>query len=302
MATDRLMPPDEPPTAAPDNPGVAQSQHRSQSPPWPAPLAAPPTTPAPTASSGELFRQITGPVPRGTWTVMFASALFGAILGGVITGKVTPNYEAVALVQGSPARLDPSSLSQEDDRYAQTEAAYARLAEPEITAAISERTDQEGLTAAEVSLVAGTTILRFTGSGDTAQAAADAANISAETYVEMWRARSATALTESLALVDQNLAATTDPNATASDPNAAATDTNTLLTEQRAVLDTQLSAVQAIQRVVQPASAGTAEQTAGYSTGLMLGGLAGLTLGVGVLLWRRRPAPSEHPHLDQVTP
>lgn len=296
MASEHLtMPPDEPLTPVTSTAAEPQTRLPTGPASWPPPGAS--TAPGDTTDFGNGGNRVGtfGSLPRGSWALMFASALLGAVLGGVLTSRVTPNYEAVALVQGAPARLDPSSLNQEDDRYAQTEAAYAQLAEPEINAAIAERTDEEGLAAAEVSLVAGTTIMRFTGSGDTAQAAADAANISAETYVELWRARSATALTESLALVNQNI---TVP----ADPNSATADTNSVLAEQRAVLDTQLAAVQSMQRVVKPAAAETAEKTAGYTTGVILGGLLGLTVGVGVPVWRRRPERSAHPNLDQVAP
>lgn len=202
-----------------------------------------------------------------------ASALLGAILGGVITGRISPHYTAVTLVQGAPARLDPSSLTQEDDRYAQTEAAYAGLVEPEIAAALADQEQLSGARAAEVSVVPGTTILRFTAAGDTAEEAVTAANISAETYVEAWRERSTAALTESLAVLDRTQVDPAQPSP--------------LLAEQRALLDTQLTAVQSLQRVVKPASAATSEQGAGFVTGAILGALVGLTAGLLLVLWAR---------------
>jgi hypothetical protein len=206
------------------------------------------------------------------WAFLGLVTFLGAVLGAVISHQFSPGFTAVTLVQGAPARLDPGALTQEDDRYVQTEAAYAGLADSEITEALSTQLGRADVGAADVTVVPGTTILRFVGSGETSQLAADVANISAQTYVQAWRTRMSTALTESLAVIDA----------------AAAESTTGLLVDQRTTLDTQLEAVQELQRIVQPASAQTAQATSNYAPGFILGALAGATLGLMALLWYRR--------------
>lgn len=217
--------------------------------------------------------EVGGMPTRGSWMVVFASALLGAVLGGLFTGLLTPPFTSVTLVQGAPARLNPSFLTPDDDRYAQTEAAYAGLEEGAVTALLQERTKDSTLQAAEVSLIPGTTILRFTATGETAQAAADAANISAEAYVEAWRQRTSAALTESLALLDQALAVPSEGNAA--------------LVAERTELVTQLAAVQSQQRVVKSASTEGKQGVAAYAPGAIIGGLVGAAAGLSWVLWRR---------------
>lgn len=243
---------------------------------WPEPflveMPAEGTAPEVSEAPAKADTRPTGLPPRSS-ALLMASALLGAVLGGLVSGQVTPDFTAVALVQGSPARLNPSTLSQEDDRYAQTEAAYARLAEAEVADALAERL-AGGARPAEVSVVPGTTILRFTGAGSTAEAAADAANISAETYVTGWRNRTTDALTASLEVIDAAL--------------ASPADNSDSLTEQRAELDAQLATVQAVERVVEPATADKSQHTSGIVSGSLLGALAGATAGLAGLLWHRR--------------
>lgn len=218
--------------------------------------------------------ELGGMPSRGSWMVVFGTTLLGAVLGGLLAGVFTPPFTSVALVQGAPARLDPSFLTPDDDRYAQTEAAYADLEEAAVTAAVQERVNDATVQAADVSVVPGTTILRFTASGATAQAAADAANISAQAYVDTWRQRTSAALTESLALLDQALAVPAEGNDS--------------LAIARAELVTQLAAVQATERVVKPATPQASRSASSVAVGAILGGLVGAALGLLWLLRRRR--------------
>lgn len=210
----------------------------------------------------------------GMWMLLSALVVVGAVIGGLVTGLTGPTYTAVTLVQGAPARLDPGALTQEDDRYVQTEAAFAGLSEGEIGTALVEQLARPDVTPATVTVVPGTTILRFVGTGDSAQEAADVANISAQAYVTGWRSRMSTALIESIAVIDSAA--------------ASATDNSGQLGDQRAILGTQLEAVQSLQRIVQPATAQTSEPTANYAAGAVLGGLVGATCGLVALLWWRR--------------
>lgn len=219
--------------------------------------------------------ELGGMPTRGPWMVVFAATLLGMVLGGLLGGMLTPRFTSVALVQGAPARLDPSVLTPDDDRYAQTEAAYADFDEAAVTAALQERITNAEVQAADVSVVPGTTILRFTATGPTAQAAADTANISAQTYVDAWRQRTAAALTESLTLLDQSLAVPTEGSAA--------------LAAARAELVTQLAAVQSVERVVKPASADATRSASSVVAGAILGGLVAATLGLAWLLRRNGP-------------
>lgn len=227
--------------------------------------------------SGSQPLYLSGLSGRGTG-VLLVSAMLGAILGSLLFGRITPHFQAVALVQGAPARLNPSALSQEDDRYAQTEAAYAKMTEADLATALAGRLPPAA-EPAEVSVVPGTTILRFTGTGDTPEAAAASANVSAEIYVEAWRGRTTEALVASLGVINGALAG--------SAPNTG------LLADERADLDTQLAAVQSVERVLKPATAEASEPTSNYVSGALLGGLVGLTIGVAGLLWYARTSDKQ---------
>ena len=211
---------------------------------------------------------------RGVLPVLAIATIIGAILGAVAMSMTSSSYSATALVSGAPVSFDPSAMSTDTDTtYVKTEVAYINIYQEDIRDEIERRTGAASEPAA-VSVLPGTTILAFVGSAGTPAGAAAVANVSAETYVQLWRTRVTTQLQESINILTRELA---------SNPLNAPQ-----LAAQRADLLTQLDAAKSLSRLIKPATAETAAKTSVATTGILLGGLVGALVGLGVLLVFRR--------------
>ena len=214
------------------------------------------------------------PTARGIIPTLVVCGLVFAILGGLVSSFTGASYTATALVQGAPVSFDPSATSDTDLSYVQTEVAYIRIDKADLQNAVAKKTGISDPAPVDVAVIPGTTILAFTGSGSNPTQAAANANISAETYIQSWRARVTSTLKDSIEILDKQLA--TNP------PNAAA------LSNQRAALQTKLDAATSINRLIKRATPEGASKSSSALTGALLGGLVGLLVGVGVLLLARR--------------
>jgi len=221
-----------------------------------------------------LWASIGQSTARGILPVLAVATVLGAILGAVLMSMTSSSFSATALVSGAPVSFDPSAMSSDTDTtYVKTEVAYINIYQEDIRDEIERRTGAASEPAA-VSVLPGTTILAFTGSGGTPAGAAAVANVSAETYVQLWRTRVTTQLQESINILTKELA---------SNPLNAPQ-----LAAQRADLLTQLDAAKSLSRLIKPATAATAQETSVATTGALLGGLVGGLAGLGVLLIVRR--------------